>query len=77
MRNDKNIFTPVGGRRFVLTLGCGIVNTLLVIFEVITGDIYQMIIIGTVGAYIAGAAVQKTWGTYNQYPNGSGHGQQY
>lgn len=48
-----------GGRRFVLTLGCGAACTALVWFGRIDGPVFRDIIIGTVAAYIAGNVVQK------------------
>lgn len=54
-----NIFTRFGGRRFVLTLGCGVVNTGLVYLQAITPEVYQWIILGTVAAYITGNTAQK------------------
>jgi hypothetical protein len=48
-----------GGRRFVLTIGSGIVNTLLVIFKYIPPVFYRDIIIATVAVYIAGNSYQK------------------
>lgn len=44
-------------RRFILTLGCGIVCTALVLFKVISDTVFATIILGTVGAYITG----NTW----------------
>lgn len=48
-----------GGRRFALTIGCGIACTVLVWFEKITGEVFATVIIPTVGAYIAGNTWQK------------------
>jgi hypothetical protein len=53
------ILESLGGRRFVLTLGCGIVCTALVAFGHIEGAIFRDIILGTVAAYIAGNTWQK------------------
>ncbi|MBF8177798.1 hypothetical protein [Herminiimonas contaminans] len=53
------IMTKVGGRRFLLTLGCGIVCTWLMWEGKITDVVFRDIIIGTVAAYIAGNTVQK------------------
>lgn len=46
-------------RKFVLTLGCGIVCSALVWAGKISPDVFQWVILGTVGAYIAGNVVQK------------------
>lgn len=51
--------TIPGGRKFFLTLGCGIACTALVWFGKISGEVYSMIILGTVGAYIGGNVWQK------------------
>lgn len=52
-------FPSLGGRRFVLTLGCGIATTVLTWFGRIDGGTYATVIIATVGAYIAGNTAQK------------------
>lgn len=49
----------LGGRRFLLTVGCGIATTALVWFAKISGEVYATVIIATVGAYIAGNTWQK------------------
>ena len=49
----------LGGRRFLLTLGCGAMTTLLCWFAKITGEVYATVIIATVGGYIAGNVTQK------------------
>lgn len=46
----------LGGRRFLITLGCGVVNTILVALKLIDNSTYQTIILGTVAVYIAGHA---------------------
>lgn len=52
-----------GGRRFLLTVGCGIASTALVWFSKISDEVYATVIIATVGAYIAGNTVQKVKGS--------------
>lgn len=54
-------FTKLGGRRFVLTFGCGLACTGLVWFAKITDATFGLVIIATVGAYIAGNTYQKTF----------------
>lgn len=48
-----NIIIP-GGRKFFLTLGCGVTCTLLCWFAKISDQVFATIILGTVGAYITG-----------------------
>lgn len=57
-----NIVT-LGGRRFLLTLGCGIATTLLCWHGKIGDGVYATVIISTVGAYITGNTFQKVKGT--------------
>lgn len=48
-----------GGRRFVLTLGCGIACTILVAWDLISDVIFRDIIIATVAAYITGNSIES------------------
>lgn len=48
-----------GGRRFLLTLGCGVACSVLLWFGKLTDASFTMIIMGTVGAYIAANTTQK------------------
>ncbi len=57
--NEPHIFSRYGGTRFLLALGCCVVNTLLLIFGYINEGTYQLLILGTVGAYITGHTVQN------------------
>jgi hypothetical protein len=52
---DLNTF---GGRKFLITLGCGVATTALTWFGKIDGGVYSAVIIATVAAYIAGNAAQ-------------------
>lgn len=62
----------LGGRRFLLAVGCGFVCALLLCIDKLSDSSFTMIIMGTVGAYIASdtfsrhsetkADVQKTLG---------------
>jgi hypothetical protein len=49
----------LGGRRFILTLGCGMACTVLVWHGKVSDQIFRDIIIATVAAYIAGNTVEK------------------
>lgn len=51
----------VGGRRFIVTVGAGVMTSLLQYLGKLdpAGTTYAMVIIGTVGAFIAGTTTQK------------------
>lgn len=49
----------LGGRRFLLTVGAGIVTAILAWHGKITPEIYRDVVLGTVGIYIAGSTFQK------------------
>jgi len=53
---------PLLSRRFLLSAGCGIATTALVWAGKIDGAVYATVVLGTVGAYIAGNTVQKVKG---------------
>ncbi len=55
--------TALGGRRFLMTMGCGIACTVLVWFAKIDGNIFRDIIIATVAVYIGGNTYQKVKAT--------------
>lgn len=50
-----------GGRKFLATIGCGAVTALLQWHMKLdpAGNTYMLVIVATVGAYIAGNVVQK------------------
>lgn len=53
-------FSQYGGTRFIAVIGCGLVSSLLVYLGAISGDVYQVVILGTVGSYIAGDTTQSS-----------------
>lgn len=48
-----------GGRRFLLTVGAGIVDTLLLVFGFLSEASYVQLTLGTVAVFIAGTSWQK------------------
>ena len=52
-------FERIGGRRFLMTMGCAVINTALVWYGKISGEVYRDIIIATVAVYVAGNVTQK------------------
>lgn len=54
-------FDTIGGRRFFATIGAGVTTTVLQWFGKLdpAGTTYAMVVIATVGAYIAGNTTQK------------------
>lgn len=48
-----------GGRRFLLTVGCGAVNAILLWFAKLDAGSYTAITLGTVAVYIGGNTFQK------------------
>lgn len=48
-----------GGRKFLLTVGCAAVTTVLVWFGKIDASTFSLVILGTVGGYITGNVTQK------------------
>lgn len=49
----------VGGRRFVMTVGAGLVDTALLALGKLTGEQYVMLTMGTVAVYIGANTFQK------------------
>lgn len=66
MKREMTWLSKLGGRRFIITLGCGAVCTILVWHHKISGDVFEWTVIGTVGAYIGG----NTWQAISQMKNG-------
>lgn len=48
-----------GGRRFLLALGCGAVNSVLLVAGYLSENGYVQLILGTVAAFIAGATLRR------------------
>lgn len=61
--NIQRWLAATGGRRFLLSLGAGVISSILVWYGKIDGSIYRDVVIGTVGLYIAGNTVQKVRST--------------
>jgi hypothetical protein len=57
----RELVENFGGRRFIATVGAGVVTSALQWFGKLdaAGSTYAMVIIGTVGAYITGNTAQK------------------
>jgi hypothetical protein len=51
--------TALGGRRFLISIGCGAVTALLCWFGKVSDDVYAMVVLGTVGGYITGNVWQR------------------
>ncbi len=49
----------LGGRRFLLAMGCGGVTAILCWFGKVSDAVYATVVIATVGGYITGNVVQK------------------
>jgi hypothetical protein len=49
----------LGGRRYTLTVGCGVVCSALLYFGKLTPEVFRDIIIATVAVYIGGNTFQK------------------
>lgn len=59
LKKLNELIVSLGGRRFILSCGAGIVSSVLVWYAKITPEIYRDVILGTVGMYIAGNTFQK------------------
>lgn len=62
-----DVIGKLGGRKFLLCVGCGAVTSLLLWFGKLESGGYTTIILGTVGAFIVGnVAAQKMGGPDEQ-----------
>lgn len=59
-----------GGRKFWLTLGCGVVCSAMRWFDRIDNPTFRDVVLGTVGVYIAGATYQAVR-TFQRGPDGT------
>lgn len=48
----------IGGRKFILSMGAGIISSVLLAFGVLSSSDYVLVVLGTVGAFIAGNSWQ-------------------
>lgn len=62
MKMARDLIANLGGRRYILTVGAGLICTLLLINGNISEGIFRDLIISTVAVYIAGNTVQKIKG---------------
>jgi hypothetical protein len=58
-------FTKLGGRKFILCLGCGLASTILLWFGKLTSNDYVMLIGFTIGAYITGGTIENVKASIN------------
>lgn len=56
----RDYYSDWGGQRYVLVLLCLFISSFLLWNQRLTSPDYAMIMVGIVGAYIAGRAYQKT-----------------
>lgn len=56
------------GTKFITTIGCGLVTSVLCWYGKISDDVFAMVILGTVGAFIAGDVIQKRAEAMNDNP---------
>jgi hypothetical protein len=69
VRRGEEVFLNLGGRRFVMVMGCSVVCTLLVWHAKITPEIFRDIIIATVAVYVGGNTYQKVKATGGEATN--------
>ena len=60
VKTPREIYSEWGGQRYVLVLLCLFVSSFLLWEKRLTSADYAMIMVGIVGAYIAGRSYQKT-----------------
>jgi hypothetical protein len=53
-------YSKLISRKFIITLGCSIMTTVLIWFGKIDPSTYSLVILGTVGAYITGNIMTKS-----------------
>jgi uncharacterized membrane protein YeaQ/YmgE (transglycosylase-associated protein family) len=51
--------TSLGGRKFLLCVGCGAITSILLWCGKLDSAAYQTVILGTVGAFVAGNVVAQ------------------
>lgn len=65
----RDLIAAFGGRRFLMTMGCAVVCTVLVWHSKIDGPIFRDIIVATVAVYISGNTFQKIRETAGEATN--------
>lgn len=70
----RPLIENLGGRRFALTVGAGLVTSALQYLGKLdpAGTTYAAVVIGTVGAYIVGNTTQKWRESGSGKPEGAG-----
>lgn len=58
----RQLIANAGGRRFLMTIGCGVITSFLLFHGKLTPETYRDIIIATLAVYIGGNTYQKTKG---------------
>jgi hypothetical protein len=61
-----DLLAAAGGRRFLMTVGAGIIHTLLRVGDFISQEIYRELTMATVVVYIAARTYQHTQDSKNR-----------
>lgn len=58
-QNLRDLISAAGGRRFLMTIGAGVVNSFLVMHGIITSADFVEVTKWTISVFIAGNTIQK------------------